>query len=65
MPQPPRTRRHFPGFPKKLPCLICGRSRRAQWPGDRLHSSCQKERDEQVAHEYRLTHTTYLQEDPL
>jgi hypothetical protein len=48
----PITRRLAPGFPKKLPCLICGRLRRSSWPGDRIHEPCQKERAEQIAHEY-------------
>ena len=29
-----------PGWPKGLPCLRCGRRRRALSPADRLHVSC-------------------------
>ncbi len=36
--------RAVPGFPKKLPCLVCSRSRRSTWPGDRIHAACRKAR---------------------
>jgi hypothetical protein len=45
---PPRTgypvvrqRMIPPGWPKALPCLVCGRVRRAEGPSHRLHEHCQ------------------------
>ena len=30
------------GFPKRLPCLRCGRRRWSHSPSDRLHDACRK-----------------------
>lgn len=56
------ARRTVPGFPKKLPCLICGRPRRSSWPGDRIHPTCQKEREQQAVGEYLILTNTNLEE---
>lgn len=32
------------GFPKQLPCLVCGRARKSTWPGDRIHPQCRRAR---------------------
>jgi hypothetical protein len=39
-----RYRRHYPGFPKKLPCLVCGRLKKSLWPGERIHFNCKRDR---------------------
>ncbi len=36
-------RKRFNGFPKRLPCLVCGRMRRASGPGHRIHAACQSQ----------------------
>jgi len=40
------------GFPKELPCLVCGRPRKSTWPGDRLHKTCREQRSAAVAMEF-------------
>jgi hypothetical protein len=35
-------KRTFKGFPKRLPCLVCGRFRTAQSPAHRIHFACRK-----------------------
>lgn len=45
-------RRRYPGFPKRLPCLVCGRPRVAQSPAERIHASCRKARLAQCAVEF-------------
>lgn len=49
MPSAPRParlvfKREFDGFPKFLPCLVCGKPRQARSPAVRLHASCRKAR---------------------
>lgn len=31
------------GWPRKKPCLRCGRLRVAEHPGDRLHAACHRD----------------------
>lgn len=50
-------RGRHPGFPKKLPCLVCGRPRKAHSPSLRIHAACRKARLKQCAVEFTTLHT--------
>lgn len=53
-PAPPIIPLAFRKFPKKLPCLVCGRRRRSTWAGDRIHPACNRARSG-VIDEYAMT----------
>ena len=55
-------KREYRGFPKKLPCLVCGKDRVAKWPGDRIHAACREARAQAVAAEYTLIARRALRE---
>jgi hypothetical protein len=48
----PTFRRRYPGFPKRLPCLVCDRLRVSHSPSERIHASCRKARLAQCAVEF-------------
>ncbi len=48
--------RRYRGFPKQLPCLVCGRPRCSTWPGDRIHVACRKARAAVAAAELFILH---------
>ena len=45
-------RRRYRGFPKRLPCLVCGKLRTARSPSVRIHAACRRARLAQVAAEF-------------
>jgi hypothetical protein len=40
--RPRKSLIYRPGWPKDLPCLVCGRVRRSVAPHDRIHDRCQE-----------------------
>jgi len=50
------------GFPKKLPCLVCGRLRKAYSPSVRIHAACRKARLKQCAVEFTTLHAYHSTE---
>jgi hypothetical protein len=44
-PTPPKPRSR-PGWPKPLPCLVCGRVRASVGPADRIHPGCRRAAEE-------------------
>lgn len=57
------SRPRVKGFPKRLPCLVCGRSRVARSPGVRIHAACRKARLKQCAVEFLPLLTRYSTEE--